>query len=200
MPRINAENLAEHRTLMEGRLLDALGDLLHERGYAAITLADVAARAGMARSSVYGYAADKQALLMAYVDRSVDRFVEETRQEMAAVDGAPARLQVLVRRQMEQFRAEPGAGGDGGMLDGAALGPDGHERLMHRFRPLHALLREVVAEGVAEGTFRPVDVDAVVPLVFACFGAERVAIGTGVVTPAGAGAAVGDFVLHALEA
>ena len=200
MPRINAENLAAHRTLMEGRLLDALGELLHERGYDAITLADVAARAGMARNSVYGYAADKQALLMAYVDRSVAHFVSETREEMATAADAPARLRILVRRQMAQFRSEPGAGGDGGLLDGAALGPEGHGRLMTRFRPLHALLREVVEEGVTSGAFRTVEVDEAVRLVFACLGAERVPVGSGEVAPEVAEARVADFVLHALSA
>lgn len=200
MPRIEADSVAAHRVMMEARLLDALGDLLAERGYSAVTLADVAARAGLARSSVYSYVRDKEALLMAYVRRAVERFVAETRAEMAAAPDAPGRMRVLVRRQMHQFRAEPGAGGEVGMLEGSALGPGAHARLMEHFAPLHVLLADIVTEGRASGAFRDVDADAILPLILACLGAERIPVGSGREDPDHAAARVTDFVIHALGA
>ena len=85
MPRIAADSVAEHRALMMGKLLYAFGDLVHEEGYAVVTLAQVAARAGMARNTVYNYVGDKQALLMAFIDRSVEQFVDRVRSELAAL-------------------------------------------------------------------------------------------------------------------
>lgn len=200
MPRIRADTVAAHRTQARTRLLDAFGELMAEVGYARLTLAQVAERAGMARNTTYGYVADKEALLMAYVERSVEDFVAAVREEMAAAPDAPGRLAVLVRRQMHQFRQEPGAGTETGMLDGATLPPDSHGALMGRFRPLHGLLSEVVVDGVASGAFRPVEPDAVVPMAFSVMGAERMPVGSGERDPDEAAARVTDFLLHALGA
>ncbi len=201
MPRIRAESVPAHREQMRTALLDAFGELMAEVGYAGLTLAQVAERAGMVRNTAYGYVADKEALLMAYVERSVEEFIAGVREEMAAAPpDAPAQLTVLVRRQMHQFREEPGAGTETGMLDGATLPPSSHGALMGRFRPLHGLLAEVIAAGVEAGELRVVDPDAVVPMAFAVMGAERMPVGGGEVDPDEAAARVTDFLLHALGA
>ncbi len=200
MPRIRADNLAAHRELMMTALLDAFGELLTERGYAQLTLADVAQRAGMARNTTYGYVADREALLMAFVARSVAQFVDQVRVELDDQADASSRLAVLVRRQMHQFAVEPGAGSEGGMVEGTMLAPRVHAELSSRFRPLHALLAEVVAEGIGSGEFRAVDPEVVVPMVFALIGSERLPVGQGHRDPVEAAAQVTDFVLHALGA
>jgi AcrR family transcriptional regulator len=201
VPRINAESVTAHRALMASRLLDAVGEVLAERGYAELTLAEVAARAGMARNSVYGYAKDREALLMAYVERAVARFIEQTRAEVDAAPDAPGRLRVLVHRQMHQFRVEPGAGDSApGMVQGADLGPEVHARLMALFRPLHDLLAEILAEGMADGSFRRTPIEPLLPLIGACLGAQRLPVGSGQVDPDVAAGQVTDFVLHALGA
>lgn len=200
MPRIRAASVPAHREQMRTSLLDAFGELLAEVGYARLTLAQVAERAGMARNTAYGYVADKEALLMAFVERSVEEFVDTVRAEMAAAPDAPTRLAVLVRHQMHQFRREPGAGTETGMLDGATLPPASHGALMARFQPLHGLLDEVIAAGVADGELRPVDPAAVVPMAFAVMGAERMPVGTGEHDPDEAAERVTDFLLHALGA
>jgi AcrR family transcriptional regulator len=189
-----------HRELMASNLLDAFGDLLAEQGYSKVTLADVAARAGMARNTIYNYAPDKQALLMAYVGRAVARFVEEVRAELADLPDARAKLTHLVTRQMHQFAAEPGSRSESGMVEGSMLAPAGHAELQTRFTPLHELTADVVAEGVARGEFRDVDPVLVVPSLLAVIGAERLPVGQGVHDPDEASARTIDFLLHALGA
>lgn len=198
MPRIRAESVAAHRELTFTRLLDAFGGLLAERGYAALTLAEVAERAGMARNTTYNYVADKEALLLAFVARSVEQLVAEVRAELAAESDVAARLGTLVRHQMHHFRKEPGAGSERGMLDGATLGPRSHGDLVRRFQPLHDLMGELVAEGVASGAFRAVDTEIVVPMAFAVIGSERLPVGHGERDPDEAADRVTDFLLHAL--
>lgn len=198
VPRIRAENVVAHRELMLTGLLDAFGELMAEQGYAAITLAEVAERAGMARNTVYGYVADKEALLMAFVERSVAQFVDQVRAELRAEPDVAARLTLLVRRQVHQFRQEPGAGSESGMLEGGTLSPGSHGDLMTRFRPLHVLMAELVADGVASGEFRPVDPDEVVPMAFAVIGSERLPVGQGDHDPDAAADRITDFLLHAL--
>ncbi|MEZ5139990.1 MAG: TetR/AcrR family transcriptional regulator [Acidimicrobiales bacterium] len=200
MPRIAADSVAEHRALMMGRLLDAFGDLVHEHGYAGLTLAQVAGRAGMARNTVYNYVGDKEALLMAFIDRAVDHFLEELRAELAAIADPADQLRHLVAKQVHEFRAEPGAGSDAGMVDSSMVRPSAHGELMGRFAPMHDLLAEIVAAGIAEGTFRDQPVDQVVPLAFAVMGAERIPVGSGEHDPDEAAERVTDFLLHALGA
>lgn len=200
MPRIAADSVAAHRALMMGKLLDAFGDLLHDEGYAEVTLAQVAARAGMARNTVYNYVGDKEALLMAFIDRAVEHFAEELRAELAALPDATARLRHLVTKQMHEFRTEPGAGSDAGMVDSSMVRPGSHGELMHRFAPLHQLLGEIVAEGIGSGAFRPQAVEHVVPMAYAVMGAERIPVGSGEHDPDEAAARVSEFLLGALGA
>ncbi|HLR55191.1 MAG TPA: helix-turn-helix domain-containing protein, partial [Actinomycetales bacterium] len=58
MPRIEAESLSEHRAQVRARLFDALSRLMHDRGFEAITMADIAAEAGVGRTAVYNHFAD----------------------------------------------------------------------------------------------------------------------------------------------
>ena len=55
MPRIETETLAEHRDWRRNQLIDAAASIALESGGAAITVAAVAQRAGLSRTSVYEY-------------------------------------------------------------------------------------------------------------------------------------------------
>ena len=55
MPRIETETLAEHRDWRRSQLIDAAASIAMESGGAAITVAAVAQRAGLSRTSVYEY-------------------------------------------------------------------------------------------------------------------------------------------------
>lgn len=70
MPRIQAGSLSAHHDLVWGSLLDALERLLAERGADSVTLAQIAAEAGIARNTIYNYARDKQDLLAAAAERA----------------------------------------------------------------------------------------------------------------------------------
>jgi AcrR family transcriptional regulator len=55
MPRIETQTLAEHRDWRRNQLIEAAASIALESGGAAITLAAVAQRAGLSRTSVYEY-------------------------------------------------------------------------------------------------------------------------------------------------
>jgi AcrR family transcriptional regulator len=55
MPRIETQTLAEHRDWRRNQLIDAAASIALESGGAAITVAAVAQRAGLSRTSVYEY-------------------------------------------------------------------------------------------------------------------------------------------------
>src|SRR5262245_56562687 len=103
MPRITEGSIEEHRQAARARVFDALARLMYERGYDAITLADIAEAAGMARTSMYNYYPTKEALLVAYTDSEMEAFVAQLRADLADAQGAVERLRLYVRRQLEYF-------------------------------------------------------------------------------------------------
>src|SRR5687767_6279952 len=67
-----------HKTVREevaasqrGRLLVAMSDVVGEKGYAAATVADVLAKAGVSRRTFYEHFADKEACFLAAYDHGV---------------------------------------------------------------------------------------------------------------------------------
>jgi AcrR family transcriptional regulator len=63
------------RELLHERLLVAADDLLADRGWAAITMADIAKGAGVSRQTLYNEFGSRQQFAQAYVLREADRFV-----------------------------------------------------------------------------------------------------------------------------
>lgn len=67
------------RAALRGALLDAAAELLSERGYAALRMADVATRTGVSRQTVYNEFGNKSALVQAVVLRTTSEFLEGIR-------------------------------------------------------------------------------------------------------------------------
>ena len=84
MPKIQAPTVVEHRAAQRAALLDAARDLLSQGpATAAPGLADVAQRAGLARSSVYSYFSSREDLLDAVVADTFPRWSHYVRERMS---------------------------------------------------------------------------------------------------------------------
>ncbi len=175
MPRIRGASISEHHELVWADLAAAMRQLLLEGDYDSMTMGHVAARAGLARNTLYNYAADKGALVRALTEQ-VGRPAVERVTAIAARSGDPAaaRMREIVEVVLEAFTDpvlqlmfRPGAGPP---VD-EPKGPDS---------PFHAVVAEVenvVRDGVARGEFRDVgDVPLTVELLSGVMraGAERV--------------------------
>lgn len=196
MPRINAENLEAHRVQQRTALLDAWRDLINERGFAATSLADVAARAGVSRTTIYNYFPDKEELLYALLDREAAAMVERARELLATAPDAAEAMARYVEMSMREFASNEVASHD--LVP--ELGPEGMHRILEHLRPITELPTAIVERGVAAGEFRDVDVAAVVRLITGCVGAERLPVATGAHGVDDAIEQVTTFVLHALGA
>ncbi|RKT56434.1 TetR family transcriptional regulator [Saccharothrix australiensis] len=154
-------------------LAEALRQLLLERDYDSINMGHIAARAGLARNTLYNYAHDKSALVLALTRRAGRPAVERVT-EVAARSAEPAadRMREIIEVVLESFRDRtmqlvfrPGSGAP------VAEGPD---------KPFHAIVvavEDVVRDGIARGEFRDVgDVHLVVELLSGVMraGAERI--------------------------
>lgn len=165
MPKIIGSTLAEHREQVRGRLFAALARLMESTGFDALTMSDIAAEAHVGRTSVYNHFADKESLLIAYIEHETGRFLADLRVALADVVDPEERLRVYVRQQVElkaTFHLAPGPDLR------SVVSRDTVMRLREHVREVEELLREILRDGIAAGRLPEQDVDAVVPLVHAC--------------------------------
>jgi AcrR family transcriptional regulator len=103
-------------------LLDAAADLLPEGGHAALRMADVAARAGVSRQTVYNEFGNKAALTQAVALRTASEFLDGIRQRFETADGLLAGIHHAVVYTIEHAREN--------RLVAAALGTEAGEDLL----------------------------------------------------------------------
>ena len=77
MPRIQAPSLAEHREWRRAQLIEAAAAIALESGGEAVTVAAVAARAGLSRTSLYEYFASSADLAADLVIDELKNFAKE---------------------------------------------------------------------------------------------------------------------------
>lgn len=77
------------RALLRDTLLDAIGDLMAERGWSDVPMAEVARRAGVSRQTLYNEFGDRVGIAQAYVLREAERFLSEVERAIAAKPGDP---------------------------------------------------------------------------------------------------------------
>jgi AcrR family transcriptional regulator len=176
MPRIRGASLDEHHELVWADLAEALRQLLLERDYDSITMGHIAARAGLARNTLYNYARDKGALVVALTERASRPMLDRVstiagRTTEPATDRLTEIIEAVLTTstdQAMQLMFRPGADV---LVAEVPKGPDG---------PFHAIMVEVenvVRDGARRGEFRdPGDVRLVVELLSGVMraGAERI--------------------------
>lgn len=101
MPRISAPTVAEHRAAQHRALLDAARAILAEEPGTAPSLAAVAGRAGLARSSAYEYFRSRQDLLDALIQDVFPRWSARVTNAMAAAGGPGAQVLAYVDTNLE---------------------------------------------------------------------------------------------------
>ncbi|MET0628045.1 MAG: TetR/AcrR family transcriptional regulator [Acidimicrobiia bacterium] len=174
MPRVTGGSLEAHRRDARARAFDAFARLMYERGYDAITLADIAETAGMARTSMYNYYPTKEALLVDYTAAEMARFVDELRVELYRTPDPVDRLRTFVRQQLEYLATHhlpPGPA----LRD--VLSSDAFRSISEHAQALDDILHGILIDGAATKAFPQTIVDdpATVSLVLACItsGAAR---------------------------
>lgn len=163
MPRISAANLGEHRALTLGRIYDATRELLGERGPATITLATVAARAGVGRTAIYNYFPDRETLLLEFITAETDDYLERLQADLAVCDNAVERISVFIRRQMEELAAQHLS--IGGLTD--TFSDEGRSKLLEHVLPISACLREAIIEAQEDRYLPEQDTSTALALVMA---------------------------------
>lgn len=144
MPKIEADSVQEHRAQRLAQLIDAAEEILNEGGAAALTAGAVAARAGIARNSIYRYFNSIDDLLELVVTREFPAWIDAVEQAIAAESTPAAQATAYVRANLEQ--AARGTHGWRAALSRDSLSPSARERVRHLHTSLHEALARIVRE------------------------------------------------------
>jgi AcrR family transcriptional regulator len=134
-------------------ILEAAGEVFHEKGYQAARIEDIAARVGILKGSLYYYIESKEDLLFALSDSAHSSGVEAITEdpELGGAD-APTRLGAFIERWTGVLDANPPyatvAERDVGRLRG-----DRYEQVMEKRNRMHSFVRSLIEQGIVEGTF-----------------------------------------------
>jgi len=165
MPKIIGGSLHEHRAQTRQKLFAALSTLMTDRGFDTITLAEIAAAAGVGRTAVYNHFPDKEAMLLGFITHETEQYVHTLERALADVDDPVEKLRTYVRQQARLTR-----------VFHLAPGPDlrtilskpAQYRLREHAVLVETILRRILEEGVEAGELPPQDVEVTVGLVNAC--------------------------------
>ncbi|MGB0189494.1 MAG: TetR/AcrR family transcriptional regulator, partial [Nocardioides sp.] len=69
-------SLAEHRAQIHQRVFAAFADLLAERSFDAITMAQIAAGAEVGRTTIYHHFPDKESVVVAFATHETSRYLQ----------------------------------------------------------------------------------------------------------------------------
>jgi TetR/AcrR family fatty acid metabolism transcriptional regulator len=137
-----------------GRILEAAVKVFARKGYFAARVSDIAGQAGVADGTIYLYFRSKEDILVSLFDEIMAEHIEKGRAELAAVEGAGARLLVIAQHHLRLL----GDNRDLAVVFQVELRQS--TKFMERFTAgwLHdylAVITEVIEDGQNDGTFRP---------------------------------------------
>lgn len=146
------------------RLIDIVLELIEERGGEAVTVAEVAARAGMSPANLYRYFESKEAMVEAVAGRWFQPMIAMM-EEVVASDLPPRRkMYEFFARRFVHLRAEynrdPVA-----FATYCALGQEHFEDVRSYVDLADHYLGEIIGEAMADGHFAGLEVDAAISLV-----------------------------------
>ena len=150
---VSAVRRSRRMEVRRAQILDAAAEVFIESGYDAATLEAIGERVGLSKPSLYYYVRSKEDLLAQILLDLLDRVWEKV--DEAAAEDPAERLRVLARSHVEVLCTRPGGrliGRHGDIREQAA-------KLANTGGRYRATITDIVADGVAAGAFRPVDLE-----------------------------------------
>jgi len=169
VPRIDADSVKEHNALLQQRVFDAFATLMAERSFDAVTMAALAERAGLGRTSIYHHFADREAVLVAFASHETAAYVDQLRTALESAADPVAELRTYVRHQLdagEQFHMGLGRAVAAHLSEQARL------EIREHVLAVEDVLRGILGRGAEAGLLVVDDVDATIALVHSCLGAR----------------------------
>ncbi|MGN6127656.1 MAG: TetR/AcrR family transcriptional regulator [Humibacter sp.] len=152
MPRLKAANIEDHTEVVWQDIEAAVRHLLTDTDYEAITVGEVAERAGIGRNTLYRYAPDKTALMIAIARRASEPVIAHVTTLASTDRPASERVAAVIDALVTAFDDSTIRL----MLQPAFL-PNPSRILEHfegPFSAVGAAMEKIVKDGVDAGEFR----------------------------------------------
>lgn len=170
MPKIVGGSLEAHRAATRDRVFDALVRLLQDRPFAQITMAQLAAEAGVGRSALYNHFKDKDAVVLAFATDETERYLEHLTEQLAQAGTPTERLRAYV---LHHVAAESTFHLGLAPELGAMLSVESRLAMREHVVAVERVLREILTDGAAAGEFDVPDLGSAVPLIHATLQARH---------------------------
>jgi AcrR family transcriptional regulator len=156
MSERRARQLAERRE----RIVNSALRLFREESYETITMQDIADASEISKGSLYLQFENKEALILAMLERTFDRLEEIIRREAALKGSARERLERIIQAYIEIARSENGRDFSLWLMPRLSPLPDSPQQqlVLARIERLAGLVTIVFDEGKKDGTVRD-DID-----------------------------------------
>ena len=149
VPKLWTETIDAHRAAVRDAALDAVAALVAEHGLVALTMSQIAERAGIGRATLYKYFPDVETVLTAWHERQINAHLDRLASAADPTAAPVARLRAVLRTYAHiQHHSAAHHGGELSML----LHRSDHvDRARGR---LHGFVRDLIAEAVRDGDVR----------------------------------------------
>jgi AcrR family transcriptional regulator len=158
MPRIKAGSIVEHKALTRRQILDATRLLLAETGSADLNLADLAAVAGIGRTTIYEYFRDRDDLIATLVEDALPGVVADLIRGLDRMRPADQRLLDLAESVVEFVATDPVLG----LIlhrEVPRMGTTAQDRIRLAHGDLSVAMTITFQEAVEAGRFKPLAPD-----------------------------------------
>ena len=143
---LSREFIAQHQ---RARIIAALAEETVEKGYRAVTVADIVRRAGIARNTFYENFSSKEDCFLAATELAVKEVLQQVLDAAGKLDSWPARVNAGVDAALRYVASEPALARTS-IVEALSAGPaatERYERLIQAFVPLLRMGRKVSAKG-----------------------------------------------------
>lgn len=158
MPRIRADNIAEHKEKTRGDILEAAQELFRDLGYRGTSLGDVAAKVGIGRTTLYEYFSDKEDIAVSLVEEELPKLLHRLVESVPVDRSYTDQIAHLARGMVEFVVTDPTLG----LIlhrDIPKLSSEAQLRVRDAHTEFAQGFAQVYAAGVDAGELRPIPID-----------------------------------------
>lgn len=143
----------EQAASTKAALFESAITLFNEKGYNAVTIEDIAQRAGTAKGSFYTYFRTKSDIIIEEF-RTIDDYYKRFARTLSRYPNALEKIYAFNRAQMKYVRDQVGLETLKILYSSNIIEPSTEKILINTNRYLHGLIKKLIEEGQREGLFR----------------------------------------------
>ncbi|MDA0262570.1 MAG: TetR/AcrR family transcriptional regulator [Chloroflexi bacterium] len=196
------ESVAGHKRRIEDHIIENALQLISEKGMSGVSMSSLADRAGVSRKTLYNHFPNLEQVVLAWMQAEIEQEYEQIKQGLAGLTDPADKLWFYVTSSLQACAdRQHHAGVEAALSSEAAMSHEAWDHISQRFAKTEALLREILQEGVEQGTFRrDIDLNLQTQLIFHLTGSLHDVMAEPDSDPGLMSRAIMDLVLNGISA